>query len=200
MIEHEVKQGESDWFDAKLGVLSASQMSSVFTATGKSSSSRRSVIHKLVTEIYTGEPVPTFKNADMQRGNDLEKDAALTFSMKTSQDLREVGFFTTDDGRIGASPDRLFEDTGVEIKCPRYHNHLNYLEGEKCPTDYFPQIQTTMFVMGMDRYFFCSYYPRLPLFVHEVRRDDEWISGMIKEVDIFFDELEELKEKLKNDD
>jgi len=200
VICHSVRQGDPEWFEVKLGVLSASQMSSVFTATGKLSSTRKSIIHKLVTEMVTGEPIPTYSNFDMKRGTEMESDAAFAFSLNQDKDLEEAGFFTTDDKKIGASPDRLFDDTGVEIKCPRYHNHLSYLESEKCPTDYYPQVQTTMYVLGLERYFFCSYYPRLPIFICEVARDDKWISGMVEEVDKLFDELEKLKERIENGD
>lgn len=196
MIEHKVEQGEEGWFHVKLGVLSASQMKDVFTSTGKASSASKNVVRRLATERVTGEPVPTFKNADMQRGNDFEKDAALAFSMKTCEELLEVGFFTTDDATLGASPDRLFSSTGVEIKCPRYNKHLEYFEAGKCPAEYYPQVQTTMYVMGMENYYFCSYFPKLPLFICEVPRDDDWIAGMLVAVGQLYKEVDKLEEML----
>ena len=90
-----------------------------------------------------------------------------------SIDTEPVGFITTDDGLIGASPDRLVKGApiGLEIKCPAPHTHLAYLLDGTAP-EYKPQVQGQMLVAELERVDLYSYHDRMPPCTIKTPRDD----------------------------
>jgi predicted phage-related endonuclease len=76
-------------------------------------------------------------------------------------------------------------------------NHCKYLLANKLPTEYFCQVQMSLYVTEREKWFFVSHYPGMrPLFL-EVFRNDEWIEKLDLELTRFNDELLELVDKLK---
>lgn len=58
-----------------------------------------------------------FQNAAMRTGTEQEPFARRAYEHRTGNLVEEVGFFTTEDGLFGLSPDGLIDDDGVlEIK------------------------------------------------------------------------------------
>jgi hypothetical protein len=85
-----------------------------------------------------------------------------------------------DDYDVGCSPDGLWADTGIEIKCPKRGTHTGYRRSGRLPSRYFQQVQGTMWILGLDHYWFYSYNPHHPDFKIKVERDDEWIEKASK--------------------
>ena len=113
--------------------------------------------------------------------------------------VQEVGFHMHDDHDIGCSPDGLFADTGVEIKCPKANTHVRYMRSKKLPSEYLQQVQGTMYVMNLERYYFMSYHPDLKPIIIEVKRDNELIDKaadiLIAAANIVKTETEKLNEQ-----
>jgi len=128
---------------------------------------------------------------------------------------KTVGFVTSDDGKIGCSPDALvvsggpgvvFEpvkDTlvrGIEAKCPELHTHVKYLlddeDGPTVPKDYRAQVQGAMLVTGAPSWTFLSYARNFPMLVIEVERDEKAISVLREAIGEFNARLDEAYEKL----
>lgn len=64
-----------------------------------------------------GSAPAKFQNAAMRTGTEQEPIARAAYERKTGNLVEEVGFFTTEDGLFGLSPDGLIDDDGVlEIK------------------------------------------------------------------------------------
>ena len=169
-------QGSNEWLQARVGVVTASNFSKVFTTAGKLSTSREGLINQLVAENLIGQPTETFKSDAMSRGNELEGQARAMFEMLMGVEVHEVGLIKMKDHEIGCSSDGLFDDTGIEIKCPLPATHCAYLRADKLPTTYVQQVQGTMLVLGLDRYFFMSFHPEMKPLIIEVKRDNEMLE------------------------
>ena len=171
-------QGSEEWLNARRGVVTASNFSKVFTTKGKLSTSREGLINQLIAENVTGEKTPTFKSDAMQRGNDLEPQARSYAAMILNKQITEVGLVKVDDHEIGCSPDGLIGTIGIEFKCPNPSTMISYQRsaGHKLPTAYIQQVQGTMWVLGMESYWFFAYHPTMPPYLMLVERDDKLLT------------------------
>ena len=112
--------------------------------------------------------MPSFESLDMTRGIELEQYAGAAFTEITGKKYETVGFIESDCGNYGASPDGInFDDGfGLEIKCPRAHKHLSYLDKEVALKEHGAQIQGNLLAFpapaGMNR-------KRVPVPVHRWR-------------------------------
>ncbi len=191
---HNVEQGSQAWFDLRLGVPSASRFKDLLTNTGKPSASSKPYMHELLAERLSGKRFDGFDTFHMKRGRDLEPEAADVFSFQQDLVCREIGFVTNDDMTVGCSPDRLTEDSGLEIKCPMHTTHIKYLLDYKndgaMPSEYYAQVQGTMWLMDFQDYWFMSYHPDLPNLIIKVQRDDDYIASLATAVDKLLQDLE----------
>jgi hypothetical protein len=169
-------QGTTDWLIQRIGVVTASNFSKVFTTAGKLSTSRDGLINQLIAENLLQKPTETFKSDAMQRGNDLEPEARALAELMLGVDIEEYGLIKMDDYEIGCSSDGLWGDTGIEIKCPNASTHISYLRKGKLPTIYTQQVQGTMLVLDLSEYWFLSYHPELEPLLIKVKRDDKLLN------------------------
>jgi len=169
-------QGTTDWLIERIGVVTASNFSKVFTTAGKLSTSRDGLINQLIAENLLQKPTETFKSDAMQRGNDLEPEARALAELMLGVDIEEYGLIKMDDYEIGCSSDGLWDDTGIEIKCPNASTHISYLRKGKLPTIYIQQVQGTMLVLDLSEYWFLSYHPDLEPLLIKVKRDDKLLN------------------------
>jgi len=75
--------------------------------------------------------------------------------------------------------------TGLEIKCPMLKTHLKYFLDKKLPTEYFCQVQGSMYITGFDTWDFMSYFPGLKPFIITVERNEGFISKLDEALDEF---------------
>ena len=206
-----MEQRTDEWFQARLGKVTASRISDVLakTKTGYSIS-RQNYLVQLVTERLTGQKADSFfMNQAMQDGVDREPIARKLYEALNDIEVEEVGFY--DHPRIaksGASPDGLLPEllvfgTGlVEIKCPIETTHTNTLMSKKVPSKYIPQIQWQMACVPNAKFCdFISYNPNFPpemqLFVSRVEKDLQYILELEAEVEQFLKEVDEAIKQLK---
>ena len=179
-------QGSEEWLQARVGVVTASNFSKVFTTAGKLSTSREGLINQLIAEKLTNAPTETFKSSAMERGNELEPQARAMFEVIMGVE-------------VGCSPDGLFDDTGIEIKCPLPATHCAYLRANKLPSTYIQQVQGSMLVLGLERYFFMSFHPEMKPLIIEVKRDNKLLELaeplLIETADIIKSETERLRKE-----
>jgi hypothetical protein len=175
------EQGSADWFRARLGIPTASAFDQIVTpVTGKLSKSADRYAYRLIAERLLNTPLDTMEGQTwMERGKELEPAAVSQYEFVEDVETVPVGFITTDDGLIGASPDRLIKGAprGLEIKCPSPQVHLGYLlDGH---TDaYRPQVQGQLYVAELERVDFYSYHPRMPACLISTTRDEEYIAKL----------------------
>ncbi len=182
---HNVEQGTDEWLKARAGVLTASEFDNIVKHdfTPRESQMTSNYLNVKLAEKWTGRPLPTFSGfGDMEQGSLREEKARPWLAFEIGMDIVEVGFITTDDGRIGCSPDGMvcvptFEPNqdwpGCEIKCPKIETHVSYLLADKLPPIYAAQVHGSMYVTGAPWWYFCSYRPPMPALVIKVERDED---------------------------
>ena len=174
----ECKQGTDEWFQARVGVVTASELKNLMTPKleprKRDSDMVQSYLARKLAEKWTGEPLPDLfrPTGEMEQGSIRESMARPWFESERQCDVRTVGFVTTDDGRCGCSPDGLIgDDSGLEIKCPRMETHVRYLIRGEVPDDYITQVCMSMYVTGRPQWVFCSYRPGFPGLIVPVLAD-----------------------------
>lgn len=194
----DIEQGTDEWHALRRGVITASTIGKLVTATGKpaNNATSRAQLLQLLAERITGESEPSFYNDDMARGHLLEPLARGIYAEHFEQ-VMECGFVTAgfDGVTIGYSPDGLVGDDGlIEIKAPRRNTHLRSLLTDEVPTEYLLQVQTGLSVTGRAWCDFISYAPGLPLFRKRCVPDRAVIAQLIAAAEAAEAELEHLAE------
>lgn len=191
-------QGSFDWLQARVGMPSASQFKNIVTSDGKRSKTRQKYLYQLAGEKIVGRRDETYQNDAMRRGVELEPTARELFVMTTGIEVQEVGMCVHDSGIFSCSPDGLIsENSGIEIKCPSISVHIEYMLGNKVPSDYYQQVHGSMLVTGRDEWFFMSYYPGLKPFIHLEKRDKEFCEKLEAELYLFDADMSEIISTVK---
>jgi putative phage-type endonuclease len=184
-------QGSEDWFRARKGRLTASQMSKVITPTGKLSSQWEKLAIRLAGECVKPNELPAFiGNIHTDRGHEMEPVAREWFTEWSGLDVRTVGFVTKDDNPVlGCSPDALIYKKdkpvcGLEIKCPLIENHALYHYEGGVPEQYRAQVHGSMVVTGLREWWFVSYNEGTEPFTH-LQTWDEYTDKVAEALDEF---------------
>lgn len=199
-----MEQRTDEWFQARLGKVTASNVSKIMakTKTGYSAD-RANYLAQLVCERLTGKPTETFSNAAMQWGTEQEPFARAAYETKFQTMVEEVGFIQHPTIEMaGASPDGFVDDGLIEIKCPNTATMLDVLLTKKIDDKYFKQVQ---WQLACTKRLWCDFVvfdPRLPerlqLFVQRVEKHPALIAEMEQEVRKFLAEVQQKVKELEN--
>lgn len=187
-------QNTPEWYQAKIGRVSASRCADLMAKTKSGySASRNNYMTELIIARITGIYPESYTSPAMQWGIDTEAEAREAYEAETFNIVQEVGFIKLNEN-VGCSPDGLIgEDGGIEIKCPNSATHLDTLLTGKIDRKYLLQIQFSMWVTDRKWWDYVSYDPRFPehmkLFISRVERDEKIISEIEAEVEKFLDEM-----------
>jgi hypothetical protein len=202
-VFNDLEQGTEAWLAARRGMVTASVVGQLLTATGRpaSNDTSRRLTLALVAERITGETEPVYMNDDMLRGH-LEEPIARDMYAEHFSDphdrVTETGFMVRDDWgfSLGYSPDGLVGDTGlIEVKAPRAKGHIATILSGVVPDRHMPQIQAGLLVSGRDWCDFISYYGGLPPFVKRVHADPKWAESIVAAVAAFEDAAVQMTER-----
>lgn len=191
MIIHDVEQGSTEWLNLRLGIPTSSEFHKIITAAkGELSKSARKYAHQLVAEILLGEPLESpIGNLDwVVRGKLLEPQAVQQYEFAEDAETRAVGFVTTNDGRLGCSPDRLVIGArgGVEIKCTAPATHVGLLiDGPG--DDYKQQVQGQLSIAELEYTDLYAFHPALPPVLIRTCRDEPYIAKLRSALGEFLD-------------
>lgn len=200
MVILDCVQNTPDWFQARVGIPTASNFDKIITSKGEPSKTRIKYMYQLAGERITNKySEDIYQTPSMLRGIQMEEEARSLYEMLTGKTVIKVGLCKMEGGLIcGASPDGLVDENGgIEIKCPMVHTHIEYLLNNKLPTEYFQQVQGELFVTGREWIDFISYYPGIKPFILRVEPDKEFHKKLRVELEIFCNELNELTERLR---
>jgi putative phage-type endonuclease len=191
-----MEQRTPEWFQKRLGKVTASRIADLMakTKTGPGAS-RANYLAQLVTERLTGTPTEGFQSPAMTWGIEQEAAARAAYSARTGVLVDEVDFVDHPTMQAGASPDGLVGEDGlIEIKCPNTSTMLEYLEDRTIPTKYRLQMQWQLAVTGRDWCDFVAFDPRLPehlqLLVIREPRNTDLVVEITHEVNRFLAEVE----------
>jgi hypothetical protein len=203
MIISEVEQLSDEWFSEHAGIPGASSMDKIITSTGKPSTSRKDLMYKLTAEALLGEKEKGYTNSIMEEGTAREDESRNYFSFAYDVEVHQVGMCYRDEQKkYLCSPDGLIKEgdewvSGLEMKNPLAKTHVSYLIAGKLPTKYFVQVQSSLFITELPKWYFMSYYPGLKPFVIEVYPDLEFHKKLESALDTFCAELAQMIGRLK---
>ncbi|TPV94835.1 MAG: YqaJ viral recombinase family protein [Myxococcales bacterium FL481] len=168
------EQGSHEWWDARVGIPSASNFFRIIQPVkGELSKQADTYIDELIADRLSGTPsdVGAMTSRAMEDGINREPEARQWYRESHTdmmmEEVREVGFVTTDDGASGCSPDglihRLTGDEwipvrGLELKCPLLKTHIGYLRDGGLPSAYRIQVHGAMAITGLP-WDFASWVP-----------------------------------------
>lgn len=196
-------QRTEEWFQQRLGKVTASRVSDVMakTKTGYGAA-RKNYMMQLLCERLTGTAEEGFTSGPMQRGIDLEPMARSAYEVDKGVSVVEVGFIDHPTIKMaGASPDGRPGDGLLEIKCPNTATHIDFLRTGKVDSKYFWQMQMQMACAEVAWCDFVSFDDRLPEHLEykcvRVDRDISQMGSMLTEINRFLGELDSLVEEFK---
>lgn len=202
----DVDQGSGDWHKLRAVIPTASCFDQIMTpkkcepAAARWKYACRIVAARILN--WQAESLDTI--AHIAAGKEGEPLAIGQLEITEDIETQRVGFVTTQDGRFGASPDRVAhvaadrQSVGlmIEVKAPTIPKQFEYLllpwdDAYKC------QVQGQLFVGEADKALFYSYNPRMPVCRVETGRDEPFIRKLDDCLERFSDELEEMTERAR---
>ncbi len=168
MLVHDVEQGSPEWFQLRLGIPTASEFGRIVTPKKwQPAAGADGYINELIAEWVNAAPIEPYQSGFMERGTELQQEAAGWYALEFDAQLTTVGFVTNDDGTVGCSPDALVgDDGGLEIKVPALKTHIGYMrDPESLIAAYRPQVIGCLWLCEREWWDIISYSP----VTHQVR-------------------------------
>lgn len=193
---YDLEQGSDEWFAARCGLLTASEMKLIITPAklqAASNDKQRAHLFELVAQRITNYVEPQYIGDDMLRGIADEVEAKILYS-KHYTPTSEVGFVTNNKWgfTLGYSPDALVGDDGqIECKSRRQKYQIETIAGNKMPDDYLVQVQTGLLVTEREWCDFVSYSAGLPMFTKRIYADEKAQEAIVSAAKSFYDAMEE---------
>ena len=192
-VYEEMVQGSDEWFAARCGLLTASEMHLIVTPTLKAASNEKERIHlyELLAQRITGYVEPSYVSDAMLRGQEDEIDAAALYD-KTYAPIKRVGFITNDKWgfTLGYSPDGLVGDDGLlecKSRAQKYQIRtiVDFVSNETIDPDFMIQVQTGLLVSERDWCDLVSYCGGLPMATVRVFQDAKIQAAIIEAAGAF---------------
>jgi hypothetical protein len=197
MKTHLCTQGSLDWLEARCAIPTASEFNRIVTDKfePRKGEMPRTYLAEKLAEKWCG-PLPGFTAWATEQGSLLEEVAIPWLELERGIEVERIGFITTDDGRIGCSPDGIIGKTGIEVKCPQAPHQIKSLLSGEVPSEYLCQIHGGMLVTGFDCWTFLSYHRTLPKLLLEVPRDESIQDKLRMALDVFLKTFDEEWQRL----
>ena len=198
LITLDCEQGSDEWFKARLGIPTATGLSSIVTASGAKSSASTTYLAELIAECVLGTS-DSFTSKAMSRGIELEPMARGAYEFLNDVEVTQVGgIYLNEDKKLMVSPDGIMPELkkGLEIKCPDMKTHIKYIFEDVLPSEYIIQVQASLWVTGYDSWDFMSYCPEYTpqtCFVLNVKPDPKIQKAFDQHVPPFIERLEAFK-------
>ena len=186
-IYPDLMQGTDEWRQARLGMVTASEVDKLLTSTLRiaSNASSRGLAATLTAERITGHVDVGYESADMWRGH-VDEPAAREVYSEHHAPVTEVGLMVRDFGdyKLGYSPDGLVGECGlIEIKSRLQKVHLQTILDDRVPDENMAQLQCGLLVSGRAWIDYVSYCGGMPLWVKRVTPDLSWQAAILAAVE-----------------
>lgn len=182
MIHHQHEQGSPEWIAARRGVVTGSRFKDCRAKlkNGEPSKDCMAYAYDIARERCGGMAPAKFQNAAMRIGTEQEAPAVRLYEVRTGYLTEEVGFFTTEDGLFGLSPDRLIDDDGVlEVKTLVSSATLFAALAEGDVSEYMDQCLGYLWLLGRQWVDLVLWVPDLQhMTVKRITRDENAIEAL----------------------
>lgn len=200
----EVEQRSPEWFDLRLGLVTASALSAVM-ASSEEQRMRTKLLHHLAAERLLGVPSESFSNEAMDRGIALEPKALEHYAFTRGVELQRTGFVrrtmrrVTGDLVVGCSPDALVGSDGlVQIKTMRPDLLVALVDSGRFPSEHKWQCHGEICFSGRSWCDLMVYWPGFPVCpVFRIERSEEVCRHIDDQVERFDWELRELVKRIE---
>jgi len=191
------EQNTPEWYEARLGIPTASGFDRIITTKGEVSKSREKYLYELAGEIVTGEQFVGYSNGNMDRGHEREQESREYYEFINMIKMDRPGFVYFDENKeFGCSPDGLVgKDGGFETKDAAPHIHIDRLENGWSQAQYYQQVQGSLYVTGRKWWDLQSYSRGFTPLVVRFERDEDFIRKLAVEIRRFNNDLKKLVEK-----
>jgi len=192
-------QGSTEWLEARLGLITASEMKFILTPTLKlaKNDKERAQLFNLLAQRIAGYVEPGYTGDDMYRGHEDELDARLAYAANYAP-VDDCGFITNDRWGfvLGYSPDGLVGSDGlIEIKSRKHRFQvetiLDSIGQNTAPAEFMLQLQTGLLVSERNWIDFISYSAGLPMATVRVFPDPVLQTAIIEAAAAFEARLSE---------
>lgn len=191
----EIIQQTPEWFEIKKGKFGASH-AGIICACGKGLDT---YVRELLADYYSTGEKEIYTNADIQRGIELEPLARELYSIKTGNDVVEVGCYEYDKYTV-VSPDGLVgNDGGIEIKCHNDKVFIDLLLNEMIDPKYYAQIQMNLYCTGRKWWDYIGYNQNIKpyIFIKRFEPDSDMFEKIEKGLKLGKDLMKQYKRKLR---
>lgn len=182
MIHHDYEQGSEQWLKVRKGVVTGSRFKDCRDKLKSGGPSKACIAYAQDTarERIGGAAPAKFQNAAMRTGKEQESPARIRYERLTGNLVEEVGFFTTEDGLFGLSPDGLVDDDGVlEIKTMVSSDTLFTAVADGDVSAYMDQCLGYLWLLGRKWVDLVLWTPDLDLLViHRINRKEDAIEAL----------------------
>ena len=201
MIHHDHPQGSEAWLAVRKGCVTGSRFKDARDKLKGGQPSKACISYAMDTarERVGGEAPQKFQSAAMRVGTEQESVARLMYERRTGNLVEEVGFFTTEDGRFGLSPDGLIDDDGVlEIKTMVSSDTLFTAVADRDLSAYIDQCLGYLWLLGRKWVDLVLWVPDLEhMTIHRIERDEEAIEALETDLIAFLRLVEKYEASLK---
>lgn len=182
MIHHQHPQGSPEWLAARRGVITGSRFKDARAKlkSGAPAERQTAYAYDLARERCGGQTLSKFTTAEMRFGTEQEPFACRAYERRTGNLVEEVGFFTTEDGIFGLSPDGLIDDDGVlEIKTMVSSSTLFTAVADGDVSEYMDQVNGYLWLLGRKWVDLVLWVPDLEhMAIRRIERDEDAIEEL----------------------
>lgn len=193
--ELEVEQNTEEWFAARLGLVTSSELNNVLMDPKKAG--YKNYHAQILLEQLTGKTPERFSNKYTDWGHEMEDVATMGYTLRTGNMVRKCGIFIHKFMKLGDSPDGIVIDKAgcVEVKCKNSANHLEAIKTNHMPKEHLPQVQNHIQMTGSEWCDYISFDPDFPpnsqLFIERIYKDEPFCKRILLESSLFLDEVAE---------
>jgi hypothetical protein len=200
LVIHNVEQNTPEWLELRRGRVTASVMQAVM-AKGEGKT-RSKLMRQLAGQIITGEVQESWSNEHTDRGHALETAARDLYAFMEDAEPQRIGFVTNEwDGfTVGYSPDSFIGSVGaieIKTKLPDIMIECYERDAGDPPPEHLRQIQAGLAIAEREWIDLVCYWPKMPLYICRVVRDETFISTTRAETKRFNEELHAMVERIR---
>lgn len=176
-------QGSPEWFEAKLGKLTASRAATAMSGTDTKGFA--DLCKRIAWERVYGATEASYRNSDMDRGSELEPEAREWYSFETGRDVEVVGLIDHPTiPNVACSPDGLLPDRTVQIKAPLHGAFMEVKRTKKVPAEYRYQLAWEAWCCELTHCDFLCYHPSAGGVIVEYEPPGEVYEQMAERVEL----------------
>lgn len=197
----ELAQGSEEWLAARKGRITGSRFKDCRDKLKSGQPSKACIAYALDTarERIGGNAPAKFQNAAMRTGTEQEPIARAQYEARTGHLVDEAGFYLTEDGCFGLSPDGLIDDDGVlEIKTMVSSDTLFTAVADGDISEYIDQCNGYLWLLGRQWVDLVLWVPDLNhMTIRRITRDENAIEALEADLMAFAQMVKTYETKLR---